>query len=128
MAGLCGRMSGRNILIWATRASVLMAPDWQGRTRVYDRFAMVGAASLRRPAAVFARPRAGDRSAGGSVRGPGFRRGRDRDPAGLARQRAASACLCDRADRGGRAAVVALPAHVARVRGEEIARGGRATL
>ena len=38
----------------------------------------------------------------GLVRGPRFRRGRDRDPAGLARQRGASACLRDRADRAGR--------------------------
>ena len=47
-------------------------------------------------------------------------------PAGLARQRGASACLRDRADRPGRTAHAALSAHLARIRLQEAAGGRRA--
>ena len=59
------------------------------------------------------------------VRGAGLRRGRDRRPAGLARQRDPPACLCHRADRHRRRAPAALSAHLAGVRLQEAAGGGR---
>ena len=62
----------------------------------------------------------------GVVRERGFRRGRGRDPAGLARQRGASARLRDASCIGaGRRAGAALPAHLAGIRLQEAAGGRR---
>ena len=54
-------MSGRNILILRSRASLFAVAGLAGRSGPDDRFALVGAACLRRPAAVPAGARRGSR-------------------------------------------------------------------
>src|SRR5262245_61650605 len=56
----------------------------------------------------------------------GFRRGRDRRGAGIARERTPPPRLPDRSDRPGWNAARALPAHLAGIRLEEAAGGRRA--
>src|SRR5437868_13160395 len=106
-------MSGRTIVILARCASLFRTggpPRGAGTdARI---LALVGPWRLRRPAAIPARAGAGHGGDARLVRSPRFRRGGNRDPAGFARQRGASACLRDRTGRGWRTRA-ALSAHLA---------------
>ena len=86
---------------------------------------LVGRRHACRPPAVPAGARPHQGGAAPLVRGAGLHRGRDRRPAGLARQRDAPARLRHRADRPRRRQAAALPAHLAGVRLQEAAGGGR---
>ena len=124
--GRTGRNVGRTILILMMFASPFMKSDKALRGGENDLIPLVGAACLCRQAAVSCRAQSHFGSVPGVVCGPRFCRGRDRDPAGLARQRGAPACLRDRADCTRHQPDAALPAHLAGICRQEAARRGRA--